>query len=129
MAVTHKITWQYSSGGEIITKTEDVSAGQEINIDESIADSSTDLEVTYNLDVSALKSFYMVSDYAITVETNSGSTPTDTFTLVANQPIVWTANSGLTNPVTGDITTNIFVTNSSGNAATLKIRALQDPTP
>ena len=129
MSITHTITRTWTDGSETIEKSEAVSSGAAVNLDEAVADSSTDLELTFLLDQSAMKSFYMVSDQALLIETNSGSSATDSFTLTANQPIVWTTGGGTTNPITADITANIFATNSSGSTANLKIRVLQDPTP
>lgn len=129
MAIEHKSTIQYEQGGVILSQTVTSSGSNEINVDESIPDSSTDLQVTMNIDVSVLKSLYIESDQNITIETNNGTTPTDTLTLVANEPVIWTTNSVHSNPLTADITTDIFITNSSGSAANLKWRALQDATP
>jgi len=128
MTITHSITWTWTQSGDSESNTENVSAGLEKNLDEAVADSETDLEITYEIDQSAMQSFYMVSDQDVTVETNDGAAPDDTFSLQANIPLVWTANSNLTNPVTTDITA-LFVTNASGSTANLKIRALVDPTP
>lgn len=130
MTISHTITISWDGGGTPISKASTISFGSEINLDESIADSSTDLLVAFTLDVSALKSFFMVSDQAITVETNNGTTPDDTFTLAANVPIVWDVNSGAANPFASAVdVTALYVTNSSGSAATLQIRCGYDPTP
>ena len=128
MSLTHNITWSWQSGTTSFEHTEAVSAGLERNLDESIPDSSTDLAVTFALDQSAMKSFYLVSDQVVTIKTNNSSTPDDTLVLVASTPVVWTANCQMTNPITVDVA-QLYVTNASGTAATLKIRALEDPTP
>ena len=71
----------------------------------------------------------MVSDKAITVETNSGSAPGNTFTLVANEPVVWHENGGMAvNSFLAADITSLFVTNASGAAAQFQIRSLSDPT-
>ena len=129
MTIEHVSTISLLQGGVILSQSVTSSGSNEINIDEAIPDSSTDLEVTLNVDQSTMVSLYIESDQAILIETNDGSTPTDSFTLVANEPILWTTNSIHSNPVTADITANIFVTNSSGSTANLKIRILQDSTP
>ncbi len=125
---THTTQIKYSHGSESHTKTVSKTASQEINIEETIPDSSTDLEVAISLDVSAIKSLLISSDQAITIETNSGSTPSDTLTPSADEPVIWWDGSEFSNPLTTDITTNIFVTNSSGSAATLVIKVLLDAT-
>ena len=129
MAIEHISTISLLQGGVTLSQSVTSSGSSESNIDEAIADSSTDLEITLTLDQSEMVSIYIESDQNITIETNSGSAPTDTLTLVANEPIIWTTNAVHSNPITADITANIFVTNASGSTANLKIRALQDATP
>ena len=85
----------------------------------------------WTADASAMSSFLMISDQDLTDETNSGTVPDDTFTLTDNVPVFWSAgNASTTNPITADVTTNIFVTNASATEeALLTIQSLQDPTP
>lgn len=129
MTITHKSTISLEQGGVILSQTVESTGTGEVNVDESIPDSSTDLEITFTIDQSAMVSLYIESDQNLTIETNDGTTPTDTITLVANEPIIWTTNSVHSNPITADVTANIFITQSSGSTAILKIRALQDVTP
>ncbi|MDZ4250311.1 MAG: hypothetical protein U0990_09510 [Candidatus Nanopelagicales bacterium] len=114
-----------------MTKT----AGNRNSFDEPIADAQTDKLVNVAIDVSALQSFYMVSDQAVTIETNDGTTPQETIVLKANEPLSWIKGSNQLGgadypavPFGGDVTA-FFVTNASGSAAQLKIEILQDPTP
>ena len=129
MPISHVVTLKVVGSGVSISKDVALTGGSAIIVDESIPDSSTDLEVLFELDVSTVQSIFITSDSAVTLETNSGSTPDDTIVLVANQPVLWYVGSSLVNPLTVDITTNIFVTNASGSAARLQIIALYDPTP
>ena len=127
---THSITFDVSYRGKKFVWTDSQTNGDENNIDESIPDSSTDLAVSWSVDVSAMSSCLIVADGgALTVKTNSSSTPDDTFTLANGEPIVWVTGSGLANPITTDITSGLFVTNSSGSAVTLRCYRLQDATP
>jgi uncharacterized protein (UPF0276 family) len=84
----------------------------------------TDQEVAFVLDVSQCKGFYMQSDVALTVETNSSSAPAQTFSLSAGVPLDWIFGDGNC-PVTIDVT-KLFITSVSNG--TLKLRALVDPT-
>jgi hypothetical protein len=127
MAITHTVTKTWDNGGVALSKSESVSAGAESSVSESVADASTDLLIAFELDVSQAKVIFILSTTALTLETNSGSTPTDTITLAANVPLLWTTNDGSANPFSGDITA-LYATNSSGSAATLDIRVLHDPT-
>lgn len=119
------------AGGAVsgLNWTEQSTAGLEVNLTVGIADSVSDQEADWTCDFSELKSLAIWSDQVITIETNDGTTPDDTFVLVANQPLYWSENmTGITNPITADVT-SIFISNSSGSTATLNIRSVQDPTP
>lgn len=85
---------------------------------EEIPDSTTDLEFLFAIDISAMQVFFMQSDQILTVETNSGGTPQETFSLVAFTPVIWRV--GDTAIFAGDVT-SLFVTNASGNAAVLDV--------
>lgn len=96
--------------------------------DESVADSQTDYQITVALDVSAVQVFYLVSSQAVTFETNDGSTPDDTISLVADFPYVWSTDS-YDSFLLGTDLTDVFITNASGSAALINMWALIDPTP
>jgi hypothetical protein len=117
-----------TAGGALVSKSKAYSAGHEKNLSEAVPNASTDLQFVFTLDVSAVKSFYAVSDQDITVETNNGGTPVNTLALKANVPYIWTTDSYDTFKLTADVT-SLFVTNASGQNATLDIRSLVDPTP
>lgn len=130
MAFTHYITSTWEQSNNQISKRVAATGSAEANVSESIADSSTDLEVAFVLDVSVLKSIIISSDQDITVETNSASVPDDSFTLLADNPLVWNSGSTLPNPFASAVdVTALFITNASGSAAALEIRALVDATP
>ena len=117
-----------TSASETLSETVVNTTSAQVDWDESVADSSTDYQITAAIDVSAVKSFYLVSDQAVTVETNSGSSPADTLTLVANVPYIWHVNSYDTFKFGTDITA-FFITNASGSAAVMKMRCVLDSTP
>lgn len=128
MAITHTRQWTHEVGNNTISYQKSFSSDQEINTEVSVADSTTDDQVVMSVDVSAIKSAFIVSDQAVTIETNNGTTPDDTFTLVANVPLEWNESSPLANPFSADIT-GLFITNASGATATVRIRILLDATP
>ncbi len=71
----------------------------------------------------------MISDVAMTIETNSSSAADNTFTLAPGSPITWITGDPTFVDSNGDDVTNItsiFVTNTT--AGTLQICALVDPT-
>lgn len=94
----------------------------------SVPDSSTDMLVNLAIDVSQIQAMIFKSDQAVTIETNDGTTPDDTISLTAGNPLVWINTSYYSNPL-GTNVTAIYVTNSSGAAATLEIEVLVDATP
>ena len=89
-----------------------------VNMNETVVDGSTDLEFLLAIDVSSMKHFTLMADQALTVETNDGTTPQETFTLAANVPVIW--NDGDTAILAGDITA-LYATNASGTDATLTV--------
>ncbi len=110
-----------------------VEGGGRVSLVEPIPDGSTDLEVALELDVSQVKCFALRSTQDIVVETNDGSSAANTFTLEANVPYIFPQISGQswTDTEDGAVSTDItaiFVTNSSGSAATLNVDVIYDPT-
>jgi len=124
---TYNITRAWSMAGETLSQVEQITAGSEIRIDESIPDESADLLVALALDVTQIKALHIEADQDLTLETNDGAAPDDTIALKADVPVQWTADGGLTNPLGTDVTA-LYVTNASGAAATLRCRFLVDPT-
>ncbi len=95
----------------------------------AVPDATVDLQVNTDIDVSALKSLHMLSDQDVIVETNNAGTPIDTISLKAGIPLIWDSVTGyFANPLTADVV-DLFITNASGAAATVTVRALQDVTP
>lgn len=127
MAYTHKVLTTFNNGTTLFSVQDSVTVAAQVTIEETIANGGTNVEVTVAVDATNMKSFALVSDQDVTVKTNSSSTPDDTFTLKANKPIVWTENMP-NNPLSADIT-SIFVTNSSGASATVRLVSGYDPTP
>lgn len=111
------------SGTTIFKTSRSYTIQSEIEVEESVADGVTDQEHLLAIDVSQLKGFYMSCDVALTVETNSGSTPQETFTLAAGEAIVW--ETGDTAIFSGDVTA-LYLTNASGSAGTFKLLAGMD---
>ncbi len=128
MAFTHAVTIGVQPAGTGVTRTASYSASSELALTETIADSSTDFQIVAAIDVSAVKSFYVVSDKAVTLETNNGTTPDDTISLKAGIPYIWNTDSYDTFKLGTDVT-DLFITNASGGTATLELRCVQDATP
>ena len=127
MALSVTTSVGYQRDGSAVTASRSVSAGQEIAIDESIPNGNDNL-VAFNLDYSQCKALMIVADGDLTIETNANdATGGQTIAITEDVPFFWQANSGITCPITTDITA-LYVTNATGAAVSLKIRALVDPT-
>lgn len=90
---------------------------------------TTDLQIIFPIDFSQIQAIMMLSTYDVTVETNSGSSPTDTISLKAGVAKVWTVNDvGTSCFITADCT-NIYITNTSGSSAVVTFAVCYDVTP
>ena len=129
MTIPFDVDYRVRIKDVVVEWSDDQASGIERNVSESIPDSSTDLEVDWVCDLSALFALIIVSDQDMTLKTNDAGAPIQTFLLKAGEAIPWSKNLvGLLNPITTDVT-SIFLTNSSGSAANLRIRSLSDATP
>ena len=99
-----------------------------LEVEESIADSETDKEVTAALDVSEVKAMMILSDQDVLFEVNDGAGAGGSENLLAGVPYVWHENSYFANSF-GTDWTSVFITNASGSIAVLQILALTDATP
>jgi len=127
MAFTHTFNKGWTNGGAPINKAVDVSAGSEINIEESVP--TGNLTIGFGVDISALKGLYILASGNLTLRTNDNDSPDDELAIHGNQPLVWSGTDGyFSNPFGADIATLIAENPGAGNV-TLQIRALVDPTP
>ena len=117
MTITHSLSWSYSAAGIAKAAALSASSEGETNLEVVIPALSTDYGVAYVLDFSQCKGFFLLADAAMTVETNSGGAPGQTFSLTAGVPVAWIYGSG-TCPVTVDVTA-LFVTSTAGGNLTL----------
>jgi hypothetical protein len=126
---TRTIRYEYQRvAGDAIAREVAKTGSGVLSIEETVADSATDAEIVFALDVSAVKAFMIVSDRDVLVQTNDGSSPDDSLSLLAGEPYVWHDTAYDSFLLTQDIT-SIFVTNASGGIATLIIEAVFDVTP
>ena len=125
---TFTIKRSVTTGSGTTTDNTDYTGTAVTLVDESVTTGQTDFLINVAIDVSAVKAFYLVSDQAVTIETNSGSAADNTIVLVANVPYVWHTSWYDAFLLTIDVT-KIYVTNASGSTATIEMRVLQDATP
>ncbi len=98
------------------------------NVDNITLVTGTNVIVNNAIDTSQLKALYIHSTTDATIYANdtSGGSPSFHLTLTGGTPLVWVFGSGITNPITADVT-KWYVTNAADTV--LNIRTDQDPTP
>lgn len=131
MPITHniRVVHSISNGARTLAQnvTHTYTAEGELEVSVAVPDESTDLEVVLPINVEAAKTIALLSDQNLTIETNDGTTPDDTINLIAGVPWIWHTDGPLA-ALSEDIA-SIFVTNASGEDATLQILSLFDATP
>jgi len=128
MALTHTVETKVVTAARTVLGSKTYSGDAESKLEVAIADSVTDQQVNVAIDVTAVKSILMTSDQDLTVETNDGTTPTDTINLIAGVPYLWTTDQYFTNLLTADVTA-LYLTNSSGATANFDMECVYDSTP
>lgn len=123
MADTARMTIALVSGDKRVSTGITYEGDNVQHLTPSIADASTNYEILIGIDISKLQAFVMVSDVALTVKTNNGTTPIDTFTLTAAKPVMY--RTGDTAIFTADVTA-LYITNASGSAAAFELIYLVD---
>jgi len=120
----HSITTTYNDdSGVVQTVLNKFTGTTEVGYDGTINAGTTDFEIDIGWKISTNQSLMMWSDQALTVKTNSSTTPGQTISLAANVMLEWGVGLGETNPITVDVT-KLFVTNAGTTNAKLKMRAL-----
>ena len=123
MSVSHSITRTYDNGAEAVSKTETVTSGSVVTLDETIPAPSTNLAVAFAFVKTKLQSIWIHSDQTLTIYTNDASTgsPADTIVVTADRPRVWTTGdaSFMANPFAGDVT-SLYVTKAAGYSPRIK---------
>lgn len=123
-SITRKVTVGAGQVGGSVEKT----AGARVSMDVDVVTATTDGLHVLTIDVSQVKSFFILSDKAVTIETNSGSSPGNTLTLTAGIAYEWYEGSAAAFALTTDVTA-LYITNSSGATARIQLEFIYDPTP
>lgn len=132
MAVYGSVSFTASAGGVStsgITSSSTGSLADAISV--AVPASTTDQLYTIAIDISELESIFLVTDGALTIETNSSSAPDDTFVFTANMPLVWvsgfpTIDGASGNPFDADVT-KMYLTNGTASEVTLTGYIIQSP--
>lgn len=73
---------------------------------------ATDVQYDLAFLVADLETVFMYATCDCTIETNSGTVPDDTFTMLANEPLVWWNGAPWANPFTVDVAA-FFITSAA----------------
>jgi hypothetical protein len=126
VAYTHNITSGWADAGLSVSKTNSYVGDNAPRLDVPIPDSSTDLLTPWSLERgNGIVMIFILSDQDMTLKTNSSGAPDDTIVLKANVPYIWTTDSYDAIQITADITA-LYMTNGSGEDASLRIESLVD---
>lgn len=132
MPHSHTINENLTRPGETINKSRQLSGSADSNFTETVAIAAADYQIDYAMIVASIQCMYLVSSQDVLMETNDGTVPTDTFNLLADIPLILTAD-GYFQPAdifaSGDITGGFYVTNASGVEAEIMCRCVYDTTP
>jgi hypothetical protein len=126
-----KHTWGITvktDSGSAATQTDTIEAGAEENFSD-VAPDGDNLEVDLVVDVSQIKSFYIVSNKDVKLNTNALADidADQTINLAAGKMLHWNENDTGANPLTDDIT-KLFFVNAGLVEATVKGSFLLDIT-
>jgi hypothetical protein len=124
---THSIGTSYKTdAGTVINIAENiVGTNQGVDIDTVIGPGAT---TAYNVLITPdlCQSVMLCSDQPTTIKTNDPNNPQHTIPLKANVPIVWTLNSFWPIPFGPEPVNAMYITNTGGSAANVKIRVLSN---
>jgi hypothetical protein len=99
-----------TSGGRSLAGSVIESGSSEINIDQTYAGGSSNVELDIAFTDAGLQSVFLISNQPLTIGTNSSATPSNTINLVAGAPLIWSRSSGyFPCPFTADVT-KFFIT-------------------
>ena len=124
LGVVHTITinWQSTVGGSFKQSVK-LTGAKEVDFDFTVAGGVVNQQFSLALTKAAVQVIYIFCDQNVTIKTNSTSTPQDTITITAGNPFLWSAGSGIANPLVGDVTT-AYVSNPGSTVGNLTIRCL-----
>lgn len=128
MPTTMTVTRSVTVGGLPYSRTNEYLLDG-VNIRTALVPPTTnDKQVLLNVESTAIKAMYLVSDQDVTLETNSASSPIDTIALKANVPLIWTEDDDFDCPISADVTM-LYITNAGSTEANVSIVVGEDATP
>jgi hypothetical protein len=124
MAITHTVAYNFSKDGSAVTSfSSSESQDGEINLDVTIAAGASAFSVICPITQTVVKSIFINCDADMTVLTKNGAATVNTFTFLANKPLIWQVGFPTTCPFTADFTTLAVSSSAGGN---LKVCILEN---
>ena len=120
MDISHKHRYAVSGAAVRMTPTAHVPASASFALKEMVPNNVTDFQIDVGVIHEGLQTFALWASREVTVKTNSASSPDEVFFLRSTWPEVWSGGNNI--PIGGDVET-LFVTNTSGKKAQIKLIA------
>lgn len=95
--------------------------GARLLFNDQVAGSATNQKWDMTATKAKLNLILIYSDVPVTLKTNSSGSPTETISIPAGEPVLWSANGPLTCPFSANITGGIFITVPGTTLANLLI--------
>ena len=116
MAITHTVAYNFSKDGSALTSfSSSESQDGEINLDVTIAAGASAFSVLCPITQTVVKSIFINCSADMTVVTKNGATTVNTFTFVANKPLIWQVGFPTAIPFSADFTTLAVSSSTGGN--------------
>lgn len=128
MSQSCTITKTYSGPGGPLESTETITNGGETAIDDTITNGA-DRHFTVGWLNANLKSLFIFSDQALTIEWNDSTGTQGSISLQANKALEWQTGGYHANPFVAADVTDLYITNASGTTANFSLRVLVDMQP
>lgn len=126
----HITTMQVRAGTDAPVSGQKTYTGStDTRVEESVPGASTNFEVSFALDVSACKSFFLKSSRDMTIQAFNLAVAGATLVLKADVPYLWNIDTYDTFKFAGDDITKFQCDTAAGAAATLNVLAIVDATP
>lgn len=126
MSITYVITQTFKIGNNTTAYSKTITCDGGYTYDGTLAANQTNALIACAIDVSQLQALYIYADADVTLKTNSSGAPVDTLSIDGGNPLVWVKDSGVTCPLTADVTA-LYATNTTALTA-FKIFAAIDLT-
>ena len=121
--LSHNLYWKYNSrgGGPVVTWIKSYTGSRQVQVSRTVPAQTSDQLFAVSILQAATLTLTLYSTQDVTVYLSSGHT--QMITLPAQQPIIWTSDSGAPFPFTSDVSA-LYVSNDGENDATFTVAAL-----